>query len=140
MIILIFFKRKRTTDKIFPFNFFLNPWHPPHDWNQGVPLFRWLKQDLPRILTDSLEPCHFHRLNGFRRPLPYFRHMLWPSPSASWLKHLSCICDLSAVSYLWLHFLWQIYPRSLRQGWSTWFIVKFFSSFKDLHLKTKRII
>ena len=42
----------------------------------GGPLFRWLKQSLPRILNDSLEPCHFHQLNGFHKPLPYFRHML----------------------------------------------------------------
>ena len=38
---------------------------PSPQLKSGVPLFRWLKQDLPRILADSLEPCHFHRLNGF---------------------------------------------------------------------------
>ena len=113
MIILIFFKRKRTTDKIFPFNFFLNPWHPPHDWNQGVPLFRWLKQDLPRILTDSLEPCHFHQLNRFRRPLPYFRHMLWPSFPILWTKHLSYIYDLqgSVIPSSILYINWMILLR-----------------------------
>ena len=57
-------------------------------------MFRWLKQSLPRILTDSLEPCHSHQLNGFHKPLPYFRHMLCPGPAAPWLKHLSYIYDL----------------------------------------------
>ena len=92
---------------------YITIWHPPRDWNQGVPLFRWLKQDLPRILTDSLEPCHFHQLNGFRRPLPSFRHMLWPSPSTLWLKYLSYIYDLqgSVIPLSILYINWMILSR-----------------------------
>ena len=97
----------------------------------------WLKQDLPRILIDSLEPCHFHQLNGFRRPLPYFGHMLWPGSSAPWLKHLSCIYDLQGsvmplnilyinwmiLSRIFLKFLWQIHPPLLPSGVIDVFIV-----------------
>ena len=93
-LLLFCIKFLNTLSRAERFSAFCPLWHPPRDWNQGVPLFMWLKQDLPRILTDSLEPCHFHRLNRFYKPLPYFRHMLWPGPSAPWLKHLSCIYDL----------------------------------------------
>ena len=90
--------------------------HPPRDWNQRVPLFMWLKQDLPRILTDSLEPCHFHQLNGFYKPLPSFRHMLWPSPSApqphGWSTcHAFTTCK--AVSCLWVYYTSILYINQM---------------------------
>lgn len=120
-------------------------WHPPLDWNQGVPLFMWLEQDLPRILTDSLEPCHFHQLNGFHEPLPFLRHMLWPSPSALWLKHLSYIYDLqgSAMPLNTLYINWmtlsRIFWNFLWQSWRT-FCKKFLSNYYFIKQVTYLII
>ena len=101
----------------------------------------WLKQDLPRILIDSLESCHFHQLNGFRRPLPSFRHMLWPSPLVPWPRHLSYIYDsqgsvmpLNILYINWMN-LSRIFWNFLWQSWRT-----FCKNFLNIHYFCKQFI
>ena len=81
---------------------------PPHDWSQGIPLFIRFELDLPGILIEFPEPSHFRQLNRFHEPVPSFRYMLWPSPSAPWLKHLSYICDSVGMCHAFEYIINQL--------------------------------